>query len=140
MKRTKAGPSKSESLKQAISRRQFGRKAAVAAAATFSVPALLAATATSTDAARRQEKKPEPLEGLTAEQTAEVDARLANILRKYGSRFNNDQKARLRQILAQQERMMAPVRAFSLQNGDPPASVVRLRFDNPDTMQRKGGL
>lgn len=136
-------PAKSDRTKpalEAISRRQFSRKAAVAAAATFTAPALLATTAPTTEAARPQEKKPEPLEGLTPEQTAEVDARLANILRKYGSRFNDDQKTRLRRILAQQERMMAPVRAFSLQNGDPPASVLRLRFDNPELDQRKGRL
>lgn len=131
---------RTETAQGAISRRQFGRKAAVAAAATFAAPPLLAGTAPTAEGVFAQEKKSEPIEGLTPKQTAEVDARLANILRKYGNRFNNDQKTRLRQILAQQERMMGPVRAFALQNGDPPASVVRLRFDNPDTMQRKGGL
>lgn len=140
MNRAKSGPSKSESSRETISRRQFGRKAAAAAAATLSVPALLATTGATAEAARPQEKKSEPMEGLTPEQTAEVDARLANILRKYGNRFNGDQKARLRQILAQQERMMAPVRAFSLQNGDPPASVLRIRFDSPESMQGKDGL
>ncbi|HTU32820.1 MAG TPA: hypothetical protein VMF66_03360 [Candidatus Acidoferrum sp.] len=130
----------SKAPREAISRRQFGRKAAVAAAATFTVPALLQAGATSPEAVRLQEKKPEPLEGLTPEQTAEVDARLANILRRYGSRFNDDQKARLRRILAQNERMMGPVRAFSLENGDPPASVLRIRFDNPEPMERKERL
>lgn len=136
-------PTKSDRIKPAqeeISRRQFGRKAVVAAAATFTAPALLGGGVNAAEAARPQEKKPEPLEGLTAEQAAEVDTRLANILRKYGKRFNDDQKARLRQILAQQERMMAPVRAFSLQNGDPPASVLRIRFDNPEPMQGKEGL
>lgn len=136
-------PTKSDRIEPAqeeISRRQFSRKAAVAAAATFTAPALLGGRATTAEAARPQKKKPEPIEGLTAEQTAEVDARLANILRKYGNRFNGDQKARLRRILAQQERMMAPVRAFSLQNGDPPASVLRIRFDSPESMQGKDGL
>lgn len=135
-------PAKSDRTKPApeeISRRQFGRKAALAAAATFTAPALLSPV-TDAEVARPQEKKPEPLEGLTLQQTAEVDARLANILRRYGSRFNEDQKARLRRILAQNERMMAPVRAFSLQNGDPPASVLRIRFDNPEPTQRKGRL
>lgn len=122
-----------------ISRRKFGRKAAIAAAATFAAPVLLSPV-TDAEAARPQEKKSEPLEGLTPEQTADVDAKLANILRKYGNRFNDDQKGRLRRILAQNERMMAPVRAFSLQNGDPPASVLRIRFENPEPTQRKGGL
>jgi hypothetical protein len=122
-----------------ISRRQFGRSAAIAAAATLTAPALLATTTAAADAVPPQEKKPEPLEGLSPEQTAEVDARLANILRKYGSRFNDDQKARLRRVLAQNERLMAPVRAFSLQNGDPPASVLRLSFDDLGVIERKSG-
>lgn len=133
-------PAKSDLAKtqgDEISRRQFGRNAAIAAAATLTAPALLATTAEAAEAARPQEKKPEPLEGLTPEQITEVDARLANILRKYGNRFNDDQKARLRRILAQNERLMAPVRAFSLQNGDPPASVLRISFDNPGVIQRK---
>lgn len=120
-----------------ISRRQFGRNAAIAAAATLTAPTLLATTPAEVEAAPSQEKKPEPLEGLTPEQSAEVDGRLANILLRYGNRFNDDQKARLRRILAQNERLMAPVRAFSLQNGDPPASVLRISFDNPGVIQAK---
>lgn len=127
------------STERRMSRRQFGRRAAaaIAAAATVSAPGLLAANVA--DAQTRtqkratspplQQEKPEPLEGLTPEQAAEVEARLANILRKYGSRFTEDQKTHLRGILAQNERMMAPVRAFALQNGDPPASVLRISFD-----------
>lgn len=132
-----AKPDAAKTSGDEISRRQFGRNAAIAAAATLTAPALLAATAAPAETPRPQEKKPAPLEGLTPEQTAEVDARLANILSKYGSRFNDDQKARLRSILAQNERMMAPVRAFSLQNGDPPASVLRISFDAPNASPRK---
>lgn len=121
-----------------ISRRQFGRNTALALAATLTTPALLAAT-TAAIGPEGPQKKPETIEGLTSEQTAEVDARLANILRKYGGRFNDEQKARLRGILAQNERLMAPVRAFSIQNGDPPASVLRISFDNPDVTERRSG-
>jgi hypothetical protein len=135
-----AEPDPARTQDDEISRRQFGRNAAIAAAATLTAPALFATTTAGGGAARPQEKKPEPLEGLTPEQTAEVDARLANILRKYGNRFNDDQKARLRRILAQNERLMAPVRAFSLQNGDPPASVLRISFDNLDVIQKKSSL
>jgi hypothetical protein len=111
----------------AISRRQFSRKAALAAAASITAPALLGAT--SAPSAPAQDQKAEPLKGLTPQQTAEVDAKLANILRKYGERFSDDQKKRLRRILAQHQRLMAPVREFAVQNGDPPASVLRVSFD-----------
>jgi hypothetical protein len=136
--------SSGSTLKQ-ISRRQFGRNAAaaMAAATALTAPALLAtnaaAQAKTPAQTAPQQKNPEPLEGLTPEQTAEVDARHANILRKYGSRFTDDQKARLRRILAQNERMMAPVRAFPLENGDPPASVLRLTFDELKAAPKKEG-
>jgi hypothetical protein len=112
-----------------ISRRQFGRQAALAAAAAVGAPVLLTAEPAPPNSAPSQEGKPEPLEGLTPQQVAEVDAKLANILRKYGHRFDADQKAHLRRILAQNERLMMPVRAFALKNGDPPASVLRINFD-----------
>ena len=119
-----------------ISRRQFGHAAAIATAAGLGAPALLATNAAAASASA-QKKKPEPLEGLSPEQTAEVDAKLANILRKYGARFNADQKTHLRRILAQNERMMAPVRAFALQNGDPPASVLRISFNRAEAANQK---
>jgi hypothetical protein len=119
--------SPSESLPQHISRRQFGREATIAAAAALSVPVLLAPH-TAAAPAPSQEQKPEPLKGLSPEQVAEVDSKLADILRKYGDRFNDGQKAHLRRILAQNERLLAPVRAFRLENGDPPASVLRISF------------
>jgi hypothetical protein len=136
--------SSGSTLKQ-ISRRQFGRNAAtaMAAATALTAPAFLAtnaaAQAKTPAQTAPQQKNPEPLEGLTPEQTAEVDARHANILRKYGSRFTDDQKARLRRILAQNERLMAPVRAFPLANGDAPASVLRLTFDEAKATPKKEG-
>jgi len=124
-----------------ISRRQFGLNAAIATAASLGAPALLtagsAAAAPAASAATShepllsppQEKKGDPLKGLTPQQVVDVQAKHANILSKYGSRFNDAQKQHLVRILAQQERLLAPVRAFAVQNGDPPASVLRLRFD-----------
>ena len=134
-------PNDSVPTPRKISRRQFGRNAAIATAASLGVPAFLtaesAAAAPAAEAATfhesllspPQEKKGDPLKGLTPQQVADLQAKHANILRKYGSRFNDAQKQHLIRILAQQERLLAPVRAFAVQNGDPPASVLRLRFD-----------
>jgi hypothetical protein len=127
--------SPSESLPQHISRRQFGREATIAAAAALSVPALLAPHAAAAPAPSQQ--KPEPLKGLSPEQVAEVDSKLADILLKYGDRFNDGQKAHLRRILAQNERLLAPVRAFRLENGDPPASVLRISFHTAGSSAEK---
>jgi hypothetical protein len=120
---SKTGPGES----RAISRRHFGRNAAFAAAASISAPALLAVT--SAAPAPAQDQTNEPLKGLTPQQTADVDTKLANILRKYGDRFSDEQKKHLRKILAQHQRLLAPVREFALKNGDPPVTVLRVSFD-----------
>lgn len=122
----------SSSPSDSISRRQFARRAALAAAASISAPALLPAIESASGfVAAAQDQKAPPLKNLTPEQTADVDAKLANILRKYGDRFNDDQKKRLRRILAQQQRLLAPVREFAVKNGDVPASVLRVSYDKP---------
>ncbi len=150
-----------------ISRRQFGRAAAIATAASFGVSGVLASGATAVPPAEAdsaaaesapspaesaesrvgqekprtapaaQAKTPEPLKGLTPKQVADVDAKLANILRKHPNRFSVDQKKRLRRILAQHERLLAPVHAFQVQNGDPPASVLRVSFSDVSLPLRK---
>jgi hypothetical protein len=127
----------SEQPPPTISRRQFSRKAALAAAASISAPALLGTTAA--PSASVQDQKGEPLKGLTPQQVADVDAKFANILRKYGDRFSDDQKKRLRRILAQHQRLMAPVREFAVQNGDPPASVLRVSFDRQSEHKEGSG-
>jgi len=66
-------------------------------------------------------------------QNAEVETKLANIVRKYGSRLSQEEREHLRKILAYNEKMLASVRAFSVQNGDSPASVFRVSVASPVT-------
>jgi hypothetical protein len=69
---------------------------------------------------------------LSPEQNEEVDAKLASIVRKYGSRLSDEQREHLRRILSYNEKMLAAVRVFPLQNGDPPASVLKFsRLSEP---------
>jgi hypothetical protein len=63
---------------------------------------------------------------LTHEQSRDVDAKLADIIRKYGERLSEEQRKHLRRILAYNETMLAPIRSFALQNGDPPVTVLSL--------------
>lgn len=63
---------------------------------------------------------------LTPEQSRDVDAKLANIIRKYGERLTEQQRKHLRKILAYNETMLVPIRAYALQNGDPPVTVLKL--------------
>ncbi|HXW56020.1 MAG TPA: hypothetical protein VEJ67_09745 [Candidatus Cybelea sp.] len=126
-------PAPPEDTTRTISRREFGRNLAVAGASLGSAGLLLGATA-SAEAVPAQGHKPDPaLEGLAPDEAAEVESRLASIVQKYGSRLSPDQTKHLRRILAQNERLLAPVRAFPLQNGDPPSSILRISFDQPET-------
>ena len=46
---------------------------------------------------------------LTPEQSRDVEAKLANIIRKYGERLSEEQRKHLRKILAYNETMLAPI-------------------------------
>ncbi len=111
-----------------ISRREFGLDAALAAALVVSPPSLLTARRDSdnispTNPVGEQETAAVKL---TPEQSRDVEAKLANIIRKYGERLSEEQRQHLRRILAYNETMLAPIRAFALQNGDPPVTVLKL--------------
>jgi hypothetical protein len=95
-----------------FSRRGLARRAAIAAA-----------LASSKDAAAFQQQGQAPLD---AGDQAEVDAKFANVVRQYGSRLSDEQKTRVRGVLGRHQRMLARVRAFTIENSDPPATGLRL--------------
>ena len=114
-------------LASPISRRDFGWRAAMAAAITLSPATLLGSNANSNQESKSGDKTPDKGSvGLTPEQSQEVEDRLDNIVRKYGNRLSGEQRQHLRRILTYNERMLASIRTFPLQNGDPPASVLKL--------------
>ncbi len=96
--------------KNSISRRRFATRAALAGA-------LLPA------AAEAQQRQGAPL---SEPESAEVEARYTEAMRKYGSRLSEEQKQRIRTILTANERMMSRIREFPLENGDTPATVLKL--------------
>jgi hypothetical protein len=112
-----------------VSRRRFGRDAVLAGALTLSSVSLLTGKEHSAGAGSAS---PGSL-GLGPDQAQEVEAKLSNIIRKYGDRLSFAQREHLRRILAYNEKMLASVRAFALQNGDPPASVLRISFSGEAT-------
>ena len=58
---------------------------------------------------------------------AAVDAKYANLIRKYGDRLSAAQRTRAREILVRHQRMLMRVRDFALENGDAPATGLRLQ-------------
>ncbi|HXJ96428.1 MAG TPA: hypothetical protein VMT20_26620 [Terriglobia bacterium] len=107
-----------------ISRRRFSFDAAAIAATSLS-----SATGALGACGGDQNKGSSPENaanlGLTAEQAREVDAKLSNVTRDFGDRLSDEQRQRLRRILVHNEKMLASIRAFHVDNGDPPASVLR---------------
>jgi hypothetical protein len=109
----------------AISRREFGRTG-IAAAVTLSSSSLLGCNTVSVDKSKPADKTSDNGGSLTPDQTQEVEARLTNVIRKFGNRLSEQQRQHLRRILTYNERMLVAIRTFPLQNGDPPASVLRV--------------
>jgi hypothetical protein len=115
----------SQSSSKQISRRQFARNAAAIAAISASPATLLALPnlhSTAPPPAQAADNKSK----LTTEQLQEVEVKLANIIRKYGDRLSEEQRAHLRRILSYSETMLAPIRAFPLKNSDSPATILKL--------------
>jgi len=96
-----------------FSRRSLGRRAALAVAVGLSKDA--------PSAPQFQNQPP-----LAEADQAEVDAKFADVVRKYGSRLSDEQKTRVRNVLGRHQRMLARVRSFPLENGDPAATGLRL--------------
>jgi hypothetical protein len=100
-----------EPAPRAISRRRFNRRAAIAAVAGTAASPLLDS----------QEARSLPASDETA-----VDAKYANVIRKYGDRLSPAQRVRAREILVNHQRMLKRTRDFALENSDAPATGLRL--------------
>lgn len=110
-----------------LSRRKFGQSAALAG-----VAAVLGVASTPTPAAQSPTAKSAEND---AAESAEVEARYQRVLRQYGKRLSEEEKKRIRKILAYNEKMFEPIRSFPLENGQAPATTLKLY---PDPMARRG--
>jgi hypothetical protein len=112
----------------ALTRREFARRAAVGAAAAALAPGAVAATAGLSAVAAEVGIAQQDVK-LSAESQAEADAKIAAILRKYGSRFSEAQKADIRRLVMEGQKPLETMRAFALDNADQPANVMRIYPD-----------
>lgn len=120
----------------AVSRREFGRRAASAFAAAAIAPAALfpqerGAAPPASGGATQQAPD---VSDLSAAARAEIDAKVENAIRRWGDRMNDEQETRLRTIITRHVRMLETVRKFPVKNGDSPASVLKL-FTAPQRPQ-----
>ena len=115
-----------------VSRREFGRCAAIAvaggalaAAAPPTTARTLASAADSTLSVQEQAAS-----GLSPQALAEVEAKLQHIFATYGDRLSEDQKKLMRRTVTSHVRMLEVIRPFSVANGDSSATVLRLFTDS----------
>jgi hypothetical protein len=116
-----------------ISRRDFSiRLAGIAgiAAAGDSAHLLEAQESAAKNPAAVTTSSPVSEEGLSPAEQAEVESRYQNVIRRWGDRLSNEQRQRVHRVLVANARMMQPMHAFQLENGDPPAEVLRITSDD----------
>ena len=104
-----------------ISRREFAKAAALTTAAVLVTGELIA-----------QQEKPtteaKPSEGpkLSEASRAEADLAYETVMRKYGSRFSEEQKKEIKRLIDAQQSGLDKLRAFAVTNGDQPATVLKV--------------
>ena len=113
-----------------VTRRHFALGAAAAATAALINPAEAleqAQNAASSQTGTLEQKAKTAMAKLSPAAQAEVEMKVASILRKYGDRLNDEQKADIRRAMAETQDGLEKMRAFELENGDQPATVLKLR-------------
>jgi hypothetical protein len=124
--------------KLSMTRRNFATGAAVTAAVALISPADVLAQSSAQSGAQRQTPQPPKadtplakkaeaaLAKLGKQSRAEVEMKVSDIFRKYGDRLNEEQKTDILRIMAEGQPPLDTMRAYLLQNGDQPATVLQL--------------
>ncbi len=119
-------PDSDNARKAGMSRRDFARRAALAAATAAVLPSnLLGQPSTTTAPAPQASQQPEEPK-LSPESRAEVEAKVQAIFRKYGNQLSEEQRADIRRLVTEGQKSLESLRAFPLDNADQPATVFEL--------------
>jgi hypothetical protein len=116
----------SDLLRARISRRKFAQAATIAAAGAVVLPRNVVAQAESNNPGAALAPVPQQ-PALTPQEEAEAAARTSEILRKYGLRMSDAEKADVRRQVRESQKSLSELRAFPLTNADAPATVLRIR-------------
>lgn len=109
-------------------RRNFTLAAAAAATAVVLNPTdtFAGLSQTAVTAPSPGQQTPSAMDKLSPSGKAEVEMKVASIIRKYGDKLNDDQKKDILRQLAEGQDGLEKMRAFALGNGDQPATVFQL--------------
>jgi hypothetical protein len=111
-----------------LTRRDFARAAAVAAATATAALAPGAEALTRDVAGANVTRVPNPAgaDDAASARQAEIDARAADVLRRYGDRLSAEQKTEVRRLVGELQKTLDKLRSYPLGNGDRPATVLRV--------------
>jgi len=115
-----------KSPESSITRRRFVLGSAMTAAASLASPGELLPQGPSAPPPAVQEA----MAKLSRSAQAEVESKVAEIFRKYGSRLSDAQKDEVRKVIAETQAGLEKMRSFALQNGDQPATVLHIQQDS----------
>jgi hypothetical protein len=110
------------------SRRKFAGSVIAAATITLLPAAAARGNEKTVGAGADPELRPE---GLSVADWDEVRARYSNLLRVYGEKLSSEEKQRAKRILTTNQHMLASIRSFAVQNGDPSACTLRIYDPEP---------
>lgn len=116
-----------------LSRREFARRAALAATTAALAPSSLLAQDPATSPAPPQAQPAS--DGLSPELKAEGDLKYQWILQTYGSRLSEAQKKDIHRLVMEGQKPLAAFRAFPLENSDAPA--LTLKFTDAETPEER---
>jgi hypothetical protein len=121
--------SREKNKENGLSRRDFGRTAALGVATVACVPGELAAhifSPIAPDTLAPNANNTQQHAALSAASQAEVDEKVQVVLRKHGDRLSEAQKADIRRLVTEGQAPLEKMRAFPLDNSDQPGNVLRL--------------
>ena len=109
-----------------LSRREFARRAALAATTAAVLPSTLLSQESVPKPATSPAKPPEAAAELSPELKAEGELKYQWVIERYGSRLSDPQKNDIHRLILESQKPLAAFRAFPLENADQPATVLKI--------------
>ncbi len=103
----------------------FGAAAAATTALILPVEAITQTPSPSSSPTPLEQQAQAAMAKLSPQAQAEVKMKVSDIFRRYGDKLSPEQKADIRKVMAETQDGLEKMRAFSLDNGDQPATVFR---------------
>jgi hypothetical protein len=112
-------------LGRQLSRREFSRRAAFVATTVAILPASLLSQDAESKPTPSTLQPPQPATALSPELQLEGELKYQWIIQTYGKRLNEEQKQDLHRLIMEGQKSLAAFRAFPLENGNMPATVLK---------------